>query len=83
MSPDRPAILQRVLKKQGRRAFASMTFRHTFATMALQNDVSVKTVSSMPGHYLVVFTLNTCAHVTTDVQFKAAQTAGNILSRAV
>ncbi len=60
-----------------------MTFRHTFATMALQNDVSVKTVSSMPGHYLVVFTLNTCAHVTTDVQFKAAQTAGNILSRAV
>ena len=83
MSPDRPAILQRVLKKQGRRAFASMTFRHTFATMALQNGVDVKTVSSMLGHYSAGFTLDTYAQVTTDAQLKAAQTMGNILSRAV
>ena len=84
MSPDGVLhMLQRVLKRAGLPRLRFHDLRHTFATMALQNDVSVKTVSSMPGHYLVVFTLNTCAHVTTDVQFKAAQTAGNILSRAV
>ena len=57
--------------------------RHTFATMALQNGVDVKTVSSMLGHYSAGFTLDTYAHVTTDAQLKAAQTIGNILSRAV
>ena len=57
--------------------------RHTFATLALQNGVDVKTVSSMLGHYSAGFTLDTYAHVTTDAQLKAAQTMGNILSRAV
>ena len=37
--------------------------RHTFATMALQNGVDVKTVSSMLGHYSAGFTLDTYAHV--------------------
>ena len=55
----------------------------TFATLALQNGVDVKTVSSMLGHYSAGFTLDTYAHVTTDAQLKAAQTMGNILSRAV
>ena len=45
--------------------------------MALQNGVDVKTVSSMLGHYSARFTLDT------DAQLKAAQTMGNILSRAV
>ncbi|MFQ8798729.1 MAG: hypothetical protein ACLR7Y_06040 [Dysosmobacter sp.] len=51
--------------------------------MALQNGVDVKTVSSMLDHYSTGFTLDTYAHVTTDAQLKAAQTMGNILSRAV
>ena len=58
-------------------------FIHTFATMALQNSVDIKTVSSMLGHYSAGFTLDTYAHVTTYAQLKAAQTMGNILSRAV
>ena len=53
------------------------------ATMALQNGVDVKTVSGMLGHYSAGFTLDTYAHVTSDAQLKAAQTMGNILSRAV
>ena len=57
--------------------------RYTFFTLALQNGVDVKTVSSMLGHYSAGFTLDTYAHVTTDAQLKAAQTMGNILSRAV
>ena len=57
--------------------------RHTFATLSLKSGVDVKTVSSMLGHYSAGFTLDTYAHVTTDAQLKAAQTMGNILSRAV
>ena len=47
------------------------------------SGVDVKTVSSMLVHYSAGFTLDTYAHVTTDAQLKAAQTMGNILSRAV
>ena len=84
MSPDSVLhMLQRVLKRAGLPRIRFHDMRHTFATMALQNGVDVKTVSSMLGHYSAGFTLDTYAHVTTDAQLKAAQTMGNILSRAV
>ena len=54
--------------------------RHTFATIALQNGVDIKTVSGMLGHFSAGFTLDTYAHVTTSAQKEAAQTMGNILS---
>ena len=81
MSPDSVLhMLQRVLKRAGLPRIRFHDLRHTFATMALQNGVDVKTVSSMLGHYSAGFTLDTYAHVTTDAQLKAAQTMGNILS---
>ena len=84
MSPDSVLhMLQRVLKRAGLPRIRFHDLRHTFATMALQNGVDVKTVSSMLGHYSAGFTLDTYAHVTTDAQLKTAQTMGNILSRAV
>ena len=84
MSPDSVLhMLQRVLKRAGLPRIRFHDLRHTFATMALQNGVDVKTVSSMLGHYSAGFTLDTYAHVTTDAQLKAAQTMGNILFRAV
>ena len=84
MPPDSVLhMLQRVLKRAGLPRIRFHDLRHTFATMALQNGVDVKTVSSMLGHYSAGFTLDTYAHVTTDAQLKAAQTMGNILSRAV
>ena len=84
MSPDSVLhMLQRVLKRAGLPRIRFHDLRHTFATMALQNGVDVKTVSSMLGHYSAGFTLDTYAHVTTDAQLKAAQTMGNILSSAV
>ncbi len=57
--------------------------RHTFATVALQNGVDIKTVSGMLGHYSAGFTLDTYAHVTTQAQRQAANTMANILSGAV
>ena len=84
VSPDSVLhMLQRVLKRAGLPRIRFHDLRHTFATMALQNGVDVKTVSSMLGHYSAGFTLDTYAHVTTDAQLKAAQTMGNILSCAV
>ena len=84
LSPDSVLhMLQRALKRAGLLRIRFHDLRHTFATMALQNGVDVKTVSSMLGHYSAGFTLDTYAHVTTDAQMKAAQTIGCILSRAV
>ena len=75
MSPDSVLhMLHRVLKRAGLPRIRFHDLRHTFATMALQNGVDVKTVSSMLGHYSAGFTLDTYAHVTTDAQLKAAQT---------
>ena len=37
--------------------------RHTFATLALQNGVDVKTVSGMLGHFSAGFTLDTYTHM--------------------
>ena len=56
--------------------------RHTFATLALQNGVDIKTVSGMLGHFSAGFTLDTYAHVTTSAQLEAAKTMGNLLSNA-
>ena len=46
---------------------------HTFATIALQNGVDVKTVLNLLGHFSEGFTLDTYAHVTTSMQQTAAK----------
>ena len=48
--------------------------RHTFATLALQNGVDIKTVSGMLGHFSAGFTLDIYAHVTSASQRQVAQT---------
>ena len=52
-------------------------------TLALQNDVDVKTVSSMLGHYDAGFTLRTYTHATRQMQDEAAQTMGNFMAQAM
>ena len=84
MSPDSVLhMLHRVLKRAGLPKVRFHDLRHTFATLALQNGVDVKTVSSMLGHYSAGFTLDTYAHVTTSAKREAAKTMGNVLSGAV
>ena len=57
--------------------------RHTFATLALQNDVDVKTASSMLGHYDAGFTLNTHAHATSKMQEYAAEKLGSFMTQVM
>ena len=57
--------------------------RHTFATVALQNGIDVKTVSSMLGHYDAGFTLRTYTHATRQVQNQAAETIGNFMAQVM
>lgn len=46
----------------------------------LQNDVDIKTVSGIFGHFSAYLPLDTYAHVTIAAQKEAAQTMGNVLS---
>ena len=81
ISPDSVLhMLHRVLKRAGLPRVRFHDLRHTFATLALQNGVDVKTVSGMLGHFSAGFTLDTYAHVTTASQRQAAMTVGRILS---
>ena len=72
---------QRILKSAGLEHIRLHDLRHTFATVALQNGVDVKTVSSMLGHSDAGFTLRTYTHVTTKMQEQAADTMGQFISQ--
>ena len=73
-------MLHRVLDRAGLPEIRFHDLRHTFATLALQNGVDVKTVSGMLGHFSAGFTLDTYAHITTAAQKKAAETMGEVLA---
>lgn len=80
ISPDSILhMLHRVLKRAGLPKVRFHDLRHTFATLALQNGVDIKTVSGMLGHFSAGFTLDTYAHVTTSAQKEAANTMGGVL----
>ena len=72
-------MLKRVLERAGIPKVRFHDLRHTFATIALQNGVDIKTVSGMLGHFSAGFTLDTYAHVTTSAQKEAAQTINQLI----
>ena len=83
ISPDSVLhMLHRVLKRAGLPKVRFHDLRHTFATLALQNGVDIKTVSGMLGHFSAGFTLDTYAHVTTSAQKEAANTMEKVLANA-
>ena len=75
--------LQAILKRAGCKSVRFHDLRHTFATLALQNGVDVKTVSSILGHFSAGFTLDTYAHVTTTAQREAAKKMDGVLGQRV
>ena len=46
--------------------------RHTFATMALENGMDIKTLSAMLGHVSAATTLDIYTHITSDMLSEAA-----------
>ena len=74
---------KKILKDAGLPHIRFHDLRHTFATLALQNGVDVKTVSSMLGHYDAGFTLCTYTHATRQKQDEAAQTMGNFMAQVM
>ena len=73
---------KRLLKKAGLEKIRFHDLRHTFATLALQNGVDVKTLSSILGHYSAGFTLDTYGHVTKKMQRDAAKKVGRFMKQA-
>ena len=73
----------KILKAIGAEHIRFHDLRHTFATLALQYGIDVKTVSSMLGHSSAGFTLATYTHATNKVQEQAAAKMGNLLKQAL
>ncbi len=73
-------IHKKLLKESGIENIRFHDLRHTFATLALQNGVDVKTLSHMLGHYSSGFTLDTYTHVTTKMQEEAAEKMGSFMA---
>lgn len=84
MCPDAMLkMLHRVLKRAGLPKIRFHDLRHTFATLALQNGVDVKTLSGLLGHYSAGFTLDTYAHVNLSMKQDAASKVGSFLAGAL
>ena len=82
--PDSVVTLhKRILKDAGLEHIRFHDLRHTFATLALQNGVDVKTVSSILGHYDAGFTLRTYTHATRQMQQKAAEKMGSFMAQVM
>jgi integrase len=76
-------IHKKILKDSGLEHLRFHDLRHTFATLALQNGIDVKTVSSMLGHFDAGFTLRTYTHVTRQMQESAAEKMGNFMAQVM
>ena len=66
--------LKRILEKAGCRNIRFHDIRHTFATMALENGIDVKTVADILGHNTVETALDTYTHITSEMLNHSANT---------
>ena len=74
---------EKILEDAGLEHIRFHDLRHTFATLALQNGVDIKTISSMLGHYDAGFTLRTYTHATRQMQDQAAETMGSFMAQVM
>ena len=74
--PRNPTALyhrfQLILERANCKRVRFHDLRHTFATMALENGMDIKTLSAMIGHVSAETTLNIYSHITDTMQQQAA-----------
>ena len=63
---------QKILQRAQCKKVRFHDLRHTFATMALENGIDIKTLSAMIGHISAETTLNIYSHITDTMQRQAA-----------
>ena len=61
-----------ILERAGCKQIRFHDLRHTFATMALENGMDIKTLSAMLGHVSAATTLDIYTHITSDMLSEAA-----------
>lgn len=74
--PRNPCALyhrfQNILERANCKKVRFHDLRHTFATMAIENGMDIKTLSAMIGHVSAETTLNIYSHITDTMQQQAA-----------
>ena len=74
--------LQLILEHAGCKHVRFHDLRHTFATLALENGMDVKTLSAMLGHVSAATTLDIYTHITDDMQRTAAENIDRGIGKA-
>ena len=74
--------LQTILERADCKRVRFHDLRHTFATLALENGMDVKTLSAMLGHVSAVTTLDIYTHITDDMQRAAAASIDRSIGKA-
>lgn len=62
-----------ILERSGCKKVRFHDLRHTFATMAIENGMDIKTLSGMIGHSSAETTLNIYSHITDTMREQAAE----------
>ena len=73
--------LSNVLERANCKHVRFHALRHTFATVALQYGLDIKTLSSTIGHSSVELTIDTYSHVTDNMRYAAADKIDTTIGR--
>ena len=74
--------LHGILERAGCKQVRYHDLRHTFATLALEQGMDVKSLSAVLGHVSSDITLDIYAHITTDMQIEAARSIDRSIGKA-